>query len=232
MVIKKQNLMISKVKDIALSSAFVFALLSNSSCGESETYQEEIVQEEVFTKGIKTHIKETEKGVFKIIDEDSVSHSADSRIFVEHFDGHQDTLTLEEARHIVEYQEAQAAAQPNPDHYIENSSSLGTALVVGGVGYMCYSHYHRRREEEQSQATTTGAYYVGIYDRHSAYASPQARSKAQYTRTTISSSKTTISRPAGSRSGFFGASRSSHSSSSGYHSSSSSRSSGSSRSSS
>ncbi|TAE03605.1 MAG: hypothetical protein EAZ97_01275 [Bacteroidetes bacterium] len=230
MVIKKQNLMISKVKDIALSSAFVFALLSNSSCSESETYQEEIVQEEVFTKGIKTHIKETEKGVFKIIDEDSVSHSADSRIFVEHFDGHQDTLTLEEARHIVEYQEAQAAAQPNPDHYIENNHSLGTALVVGGVGYMCYSHYHRRREEEQRNGSSSTR---GGYTRSSsAYINSEIHAKSQRTRSTISTSKTTISRPAGSRSGFFGASRSSHSSSSGYHSSSSSRSSGSSRSSS
>lgn len=286
MVKKRKGAIIRKVKDISISSALTLALLGGSallqSCDDSEegTTEEstEMVNEEVFTKSVQTHITEVSPRVFRITDEKVIEEEGKSTAVIKYLSGKVDTLTVEQAREIVEKQhqadslralastqgidstknmvvdttkktngaaaKAYQNTRTNPsssyatdqttpvDHNYQqhgnygtssyNSSShfdnsLGTMLMVGGMGYLMGStvnNYRTRYLEDADRRSSSGSGggYRGGTSRY--YSNPATHAKTQSTHTNLKSSRTTVSRPASSRSGFFSRSGSSSSSSS------------------
>ncbi|MEM8907384.1 MAG: hypothetical protein AAGD05_06010 [Bacteroidota bacterium] len=110
-----------KIKKLGWVIGSTLLMSTFISCGDNVEY----VTEEVMTptQGIVTEVKEMEKDLFKITDEQVVATPADSRIVAEYMDGVRDTFTLEEAR-LVD---------------AENStrrSSMNSVLMGGMIGYM------------------------------------------------------------------------------------------------
>jgi hypothetical protein len=185
MVQIRRNAIIRRVKDITISSTLSLALLSGSgmiqSCGNSEE-QEQVT---VYTKGVQTHIKETEKGVFKIIDENTVEPD-DSKVFITYLDGRIDTLNLEQARQIVDQRETQG--EHNNGGSYHHQSGLSNVLLYGGMGYLMGRSF---------SSPPDPGYYANrdVYQRSQQNASTLSRSRA--------------TKPSNARGGFFSRSRSS-----------------------
>ena len=197
MVQKRKGAFIRKIKDITLSSTLSLSLLgttllmpgcssnSNSDSNDREEY------EVTFTKGMRTHIQETAKGVFKITDEQVVGEG-ESRAIVTFLNGKTDTLTLEQAKRVVE-------ADPNKSNWDENnneeirhggyhSGGLSNALMYGALGYYLGRSMNSRPNP-------------GFY------ASPEVYNRAQQHTSTIQNAR--VSRPVNSSKGYFrGGSRS------------------------
>ncbi len=300
MVKKRKGAIIRKVKDISIGSALTLVLLGGSallqSCDSSEegTGEEttELVNEEVFTKSVQTHITEVSPRVFRITDEKVVEEEGKSSAVITYLSGKTDTLTIEQARAIVEKQHqadslrALASTQGmdstkkavdttqkqngaaskayqttrstnyssgsnntsypsdhtygdhHPSSYQSsyNSSShfdnsLGTMLMVGGMGYMMGStvnsyrtRYLEDADRRQSSGTASRNVRTGSTSSGTSryYSNPETHAKTQTAHTNLKSSRVTVSRPASSQSGFFNRSSGSSSSSSSSKSSSSS----------
>jgi hypothetical protein len=192
MVQIRRNAIIRRVKDITISSTLSLALLGGTgmiqSCSNGDRYAEE--QETVYTKGVQTHIQETEKGVFKIIDENTVEPDA-SKVFITYLDGRTDTLNLEQARRIVDQRENQGENNNGGYH----QSGLSNVLFYGGMGYLMGRSF--------SSPPNPGY-----------YANRDVYQRSQQNASTLSRSQTT--RPSNARSGYFGRSRSSSGSSRGF----------------
>ncbi|MES2730427.1 MAG: hypothetical protein V4714_01720 [Bacteroidota bacterium] len=175
---------IRRVKDITIGSTLSLALLGGmglmQSCGNDEQNREEET-ETVYTKGVQTYIEETEKGVFKITDEKTVDPN-DSKVFITYLDGRRDTLNLEEARRIVDQRE-----NHNQGQSYHHESGLSNVLFYGGMGYLMGRSFNSQPNP---------AYY----------ANPNVYQRSQSNATTLSRSKMT--KPSNSRSGYFGRSRS------------------------
>lgn len=179
MVQIRRNALIRRVKDITISSTLSLALLGGSGMIQScDNRSEE--QETVYTKGVQTHIKETEKGVFKIMDENTVEPD-DSKVFITYLDGRTDTLNLEQARRIVDQREPNNG---NGSSY--HQSGLSNVLFYGGMGYLMGRSF---------SSPPDPGYYANrsVYQRSQQNASTLSRSRA--------------SRPSNARGGFFGRSR-------------------------
>jgi hypothetical protein len=94
---KKKRAIIQKAKDISVSGSLGLALLGGMAvqgCGETE-------YENAYSKGIHTNIAEVSPNVFKIVDE-QVAPEGESKATISFLDGTTRTLTLEEARAVVE----------------------------------------------------------------------------------------------------------------------------------
>jgi hypothetical protein len=184
MVQIRRNAIIRRVKDITISSTLSLALLGGSGMIQSCGNQSE-EQETVYTKGVQTHIEETEKGVFKIKDEKTVEPD-DSKVFITYLDGRTDTLNLEQARRIVDQRENQGQHSNGGGYYHE--SGLSNVLFYGGMGYLMGRSF---------SSPPDPGYYANrdVYQRSQQNASTLSRSRA--------------TRPSNARGGFFGRSRSS-----------------------
>ncbi|MFY7910097.1 MAG: hypothetical protein ACOVO2_11115, partial [Emticicia sp.] len=117
---------IKKVKDITISSTIALTIMGNSvmlqSCGSSSSdEEEEYTYEEVYTKGVKTYISETEKGVFKITNEKEVPIDSSVAI-VTYLDGKKDSLSPKVVQGLID---SEVKTNPNT---IGQSSNLSNAL--------------------------------------------------------------------------------------------------------
>ena len=84
------------------------------------------------TKGVVTTLEENENGEFDIVDERVVSNKEDARVIVRHRDGQVDSLTLAQARGLVQPQDTVAPQQSNG----YRSHGMGHVLWWGAMGYM------------------------------------------------------------------------------------------------
>ncbi len=195
MTVVKTNI-IRTVKDIALGSALLLTLAGGiTACGNSGgaegSYDTE--EAEVYTKGVKSYIKEVSKDEFKIIDEKEVPIDSAAAI-VTYLNGKQDTLNPALAKKLIDN-------DLNNGHYNHHRSGLSSVLLHGGMGYMFArmmgnnnNQYYttRRQYEEQNKSGSAGF-----------YASPKAYESSRAVQENVSHSRTMVTRPAGSRSGFF-----------------------------
>ncbi len=217
---------IKKVKDITIGSTIALTILGNvtalQSCGSSSD-ESDYEYEEVYTKGVKTFVTETSKGVFKITDESEVPVDSSVAI-VSYLDGKKDRLSPKVVQSLIDNEVKTSPAT------IGESSNLSNALLFGGMGYLLaqtvspsYANYRPDVNGVSQQANkTTKADTSRRYHRsHSGgmgmlmmyYATSGAFNRSNQIQQNIGSSRTTVARPAGGRSGFFGgSSRSSHSS--------------------
>lgn len=188
MVQFRKHAVIRKIKDITISSTLSLSLISGAGmmggCGSENNDREEY--EVVFTKGMETHITETEKGVFKITDERVVGEG-ESKAIVKFINGGVDTLSIEQARRIVEAQADTTGWDTNNQNQVQSGShyyggGLGNALLYGSLGYMLGRSMNSRPNP-------------GFY------ANPDVYTRAQQHTTTVQNSR--VARPTNASRGFF-----------------------------
>lgn len=215
---------IKKVKDITISSTIALTIMGNSvalqSCGSDSSNEEEYEYEEVYTKGIKTYISETSKGVFKITNEKEVAIDSSVAI-VSYLDGKKDSLSPKVVQGLID---SEVKSNPNT---IGQSTNLSNALLFGGMGYLLaktmspnYATYRPdvngiQSNKPSAKSDTTrhrrNHFYGGSMMAY--YATASAFSRSSQIHQNIGNSRTTMARPSGGRSGFFhSSSHSSHSS--------------------
>jgi hypothetical protein len=216
---------IKKVKDITIGSTIALTILGNSivlqSCGSdsSDEGDYEYDYEEVYTKGVKTYISETSKGVFKITDEKEVPIDSSVAI-VSYLNGKKDSLSPKVVQGLID-----SEVKTNPTT-IGQSNNLSNALLFGGMGYLLaktmspnYATYRpdvngiqNNNNSSKSDSTRRRHHYYGGR-MMGYYATTSAFNKSTQIHQNIGSSRTTMARPVGGRSGFFhSSSHSSHSS--------------------
>ena len=218
---------IRKVKDITISSTLALAILgggmSLQSCGNSSDdgdYEYEEV--EVYTKGVKTYISETSKGVFKISNETEVP--ADSSVaIITYLDGRQEKLSPPIVKSLIDNEIKTDSAS------IGEKSNLPNALLFGGMGYLLtktvspnYATYRPDLSQVQANNTTSKSdsthrthyhrsHFGGSTMMMAYFLTSGAFNRSNSIHQNIGNSRSTITRPVGGRSGFFhGASRASH----------------------
>lgn len=216
---------IKKVKDITIGSTIALTIMGNSfilqSCGSDSSNEEDYEYEEVYTKGVKTYISETEKGIFKITDEKEVPIDSSVAI-VSYLDGKKDSLSPKVVQGLID---SEVKSSPNT---IGQSSNLSNALLFGGMGYLLaktmspnYATYRpdiNGVAQNSSSKTDTSRHrrrhhYGGGMGMMAYYATANAFNRSSQIHQNIGNSRTSVARPAGGRSGFFSSSsRSSHSS--------------------
>ncbi|MDZ7934130.1 MAG: hypothetical protein U5M51_04015 [Emticicia sp.] len=218
---------IKKVKDITIGSTIALSILGGSmalqSCGSDSSNDEEYSYDEVYTKGVKTYISETSKGVFKITDEKEVPVDSSVAI-VSYLDGKKDSLSPKVVQGLID-----SEVKSNPQT-IGESSNLSNALLFGGMGYLLaktvspsYSNYRPDVNGVAQNSNTTSKTDTSRHRRRSHfgpgmgmmayYATAGVFNRSNQIHQNIGNSRTTVARPVGGRSGFFSSSsRSSHSS--------------------
>lgn len=183
----KKSTFIKKVKDITIGGALAVTLLGSTiglqSCGSGSNSE----KEEVYTLGVRTYVAETEKGVFKIMDEEEVPVDS-SQAIVTYLDGKRDTLSPQVVKSLIDKD-----VRNNP-HEVGQGFNLSNALLYGGMGYLLARtlspNYNNIRRESPS----------GFYQNPSTY------QKANGIQQNIGNSRTMVSRPTGARSGYMRAS--------------------------
>ncbi|GGD51918.1 hypothetical protein GCM10011514_15180 [Emticicia aquatilis] len=214
---------IKKVKDITISGTIALTIMGNSvalqSCGSDSSDEEEYEYEEVYTKGVKTYISETEKGVFKITNEKEVPIDSSVAI-VTYLDGKKDSLSPKVVQGLID---SEVKTSPNT---IGQSSNLSNALLFGGMGYLLAKtmspNYANYRPDVNGVAQNSGSradtsrhrrHHFGGTGLMTYYATRSAFDRSNQIHQNIGNSRTTMARPVGGRSGFFhSSSHSSHSS--------------------
>lgn len=194
----------------------VAALLSvHTGCGNSDSGQdwEEVTVQEP-TKGVVTTIEETEAGKFAITDERVVSSKDSSRVIVKRLDGTAETLTIDQARSLVQPQDTAGTHQSSHNTaYRHHSSGLGGVLWWGAMGYMMGRSFNSPvnpgiYRDDRRSGFSGGSSGGGAYAGGAAYrAGTSAASELQ--RTSVSR---TMRQPVSGKSGFFGGSSRSKSS--------------------
>lgn len=109
------------IKKVTMAIGTSVMLTGMMSCGGGASYETTEVLEA--TQGVVTTVKETQKDLFKITDEDIVASKDDSRIIAQYMDGAIDTFTLAEA---------QLVDAENPGR----RSGMRGVLMGGMMGYM------------------------------------------------------------------------------------------------
>lgn len=116
----------------------VAALLSAQAGCSSDNgadWEEVTVQEP--TKGVITTLAEKENGEFDIIDEQVVDSKAASRVVIQRRNGTVDSLTLAQAKALVQPQDTTAPRQHNNNQgYHSHGMGMGGVLWWGAMGYM------------------------------------------------------------------------------------------------
>jgi hypothetical protein len=182
MVLKRKNAFIRQVKDITLSGALTAGLLATSAlplgCGPDRNQTET-----VYTKGVQTFIREVDWGEFKITDEKVVGEG-ESKAIVTYLDGRVDTLSLAEARRIVDTPIDSTATQQRQgtSSYGHHHAGLGSALMYGSMGYMLGRSFN--------QPVSPGV-----------YASPQVFNRSTQHANVVKNSR--VARPTNASRGFF-----------------------------
>ncbi len=115
----------------------VAALLSGQAACSSDNgsdWEEVTVQEP--TKGVITTLEEKENGEFDIVDEEVVGSKDASRVVIRRRDGTVDSLTLAQAKSLVQPQDTVAPRQHNNQGYHSHGMGMGGVLWWGAMGYM------------------------------------------------------------------------------------------------
>ncbi len=188
----------------------VAAMLSvHTGCGNNDSGQdwEEVTVQEP-TKGVVTTIEETEAGKFSITEERVVSSKDSSRVIVKRLDGTAETLTLDQARNLVQPQDTAGTHQSSHNTaYRHHSSGLGGVLWWGAMGYMMGRSFNSPvnpgiYRDDRRSGFSGGGSSGGGYAGGAAYRTgTSAASELQ--RTSVSR---TMRQPVSGRSGFFGGS--------------------------
>lgn len=210
---------IKYVRDISINSSLSLALLglstftqgcsSNNSSDNTDDYEE--VEE--YTTGVLSHIKETEKGVFKITKEQNVRADS-SGALITYLNGTTQRLSSTQAANVIDKHIA--------NHYNEvgQNNTLANALLFGGLGYFLgktgksnynsflserdYSSqdngYSQEPPRDTSKRATRRRHFSGVSRFYTGASAYQSRS---YTTTHINASRTISSHPSGGHSGFF-----------------------------
>jgi hypothetical protein len=172
-------------------------LAAQISCGSDNGGDWEEVTTYQPTKGVITTIEESATGSFEIVDEQIVPTSAASRVIVRKQNGQSDTLTLDQAKGMVQSQDTIQKSQQT--HH--QTHSFGRSLWWGSMGYMMGRSFSS--PNQPSYYRNGGAGFAGGgFNRISNIASEL--------RTTSTPSR--VMRPVSGRSGFFRGGRSSGSS--------------------
>jgi hypothetical protein len=184
MVTKRKNAFIRQAKDITISSALTLGLLTTTLVPQGCSNEKE-EYETVYTQGVQTHIKEIGWGEFKITDEQVVGEN-ESKAIVTYLDGRVDTLSVAEAKKLVDQQvdstrTGNTQNTVSSNHY-HHGGGLGSVLMYGGLGYML--------GRSMSQPTSPGV-----------YATPEVYNRSQQTSSIVKNSR--VSRPVSSSRGFF-----------------------------
>ena len=191
----RKHAVLRRVKDITLSTTLGLALLNGTvtlqSCGTGGEQTEQT--ETTYGKGVQTFITETTPGTFKITDEVPVDPSRAGAI-VTYADGRTDTLSVADARRLVETDESTRTYLNNPNTYSQHHrSGLSNVLLWGSLGYML------GRRSGPQYANDARRYGAGVY------ANPGLYNRSSRLSETVRSSRVTrTTRPSGGRSGFFG----------------------------
>lgn len=183
----RKNSFIRKVKDISIGGALSVLLLGSTGVLQSCSSSSNEDTAEAYTVGVKTYIAETQKGVFKIMDEEEVAVDSSAAI-VTYLDGKRDTLSPQVVKSLIDNE-----VRNNP-HEVGQGFNLGNALLYGGMGYLL--------------ARTLSPNYSNLRNgpNNGYYQNPQTAQKAGNIQQNISNSRTTVSKPTGAKSGFMKAS--------------------------
>jgi hypothetical protein len=197
-----QALKISAGLSLLISGTLILPSCSSSTSSEEADYE---VSED-FTKGVKTYIKETEKGKFMITDEIEVPKDSSMSI-ITYLDGRVEKLDAVASKAKVEEEMRQ-----NPNFH-NSGFGIGNAILYGGMGYLLartlapnFGSYRPdyRKEEERSGGSRAATYASGS---RKYYTNETAYQKANTVNEGISKSRTFVSKPVNSRSGFGRSSR-------------------------
>lgn len=161
-----------------------------TSCSTNNSDESEYSYEETtYSKGVRSHIKETKPGEFSITNEESVEAGQSSAI-VTYLDGHTDTLSSTAAKALIDEEIRTNQAT------VGQHSGLSSMLLYGGMGYMLgrsMNNGYMNSYRDQGNASRF-------------YSSPSTFSQSQNAFRDVNASRSTRtvqSRPSGGRSGFF-----------------------------
>lgn len=202
----KTNTFLKKVKDITISGSLTMLILSSGlySCSSSESTEGDYEQTEVYTQGVRTYIKETSKGEFKITEEIAVPADS-SKAIVTYLDGRVETLTKEQSKKLIDEEITRN------ENTIGHNNGLSNVLLYGGMGYFLgrtmspnYGFYRPDfRQNNNGGFTSTGG-VKNTADMGRYYSNPETFTKSTEVHRNITKSRTMVTRPSSSRSGFFG----------------------------
>lgn len=184
-------------------------------CGGGSSEPEwETVTEQVPSKGVIQTIEEISDGKYAIIDEQTISNPADSRIIIKRLNGTVDSMTLDAAKSLVTAQDTVIERVTN-NHYHSGGMGLGSVIWWGAMGYMMgrsfstpvqpsvyrqYPNTTRQEERRDYRPTTSGSSSSG--GTYNGYAN--GSKAADEIRST--SSTRSVQRPVSGKSGYFGSS--------------------------
>ncbi len=120
-----------RLKRGSIYVAVALAMSGQVGCGSDNGNDWEEVTTYEVKKGVVTTLEETEPGQFSIIDEQVVEHKDSSRVIIKRLDGSTETLTLNQARGLVQAQDT--VYQTNTTH---RHHGMGGVLWWGAMGYM------------------------------------------------------------------------------------------------
>lgn len=202
----KTNTFLKKVKDITISGSLTMLILSSGlySCSSSESTEGDYEQTEVYTQGVRTYIKETSKGEFKITEEIAVPADS-SKAIVTYLDGRIETLSKEQSKKLIDEEITRN------ENTIGHNNGLSNVLLFGGMGYFLgrtmspnYGFYRPDfRQNNNGGFTSTGG-VKNTADMGRYYSNPETFTKSTEVNRNITKSRTMVTRPSSSRSGFFG----------------------------
>jgi hypothetical protein len=188
----------NRIRRGSLYVAVSALLAAQISCGSDNGTDWEQVTTYHPTKGVITVIEETPSGSFEIVDEKVVESLSMSRVVIRNQNGQQDTLTLDQAKGLVQSQDTMTTF--NTTNHSNNvgyhpHNSIGSVLWGGAIGYMMGRSFSSPtqsrfyRPEERLDERNGGSY------NRSSNITQELRNTAT-PRTTM--------RPVNGRSGFFG----------------------------
>jgi hypothetical protein len=203
----KRNTFLKKVKDITISGSLSMLILSSGlyGCSSNESTDGEYEQTEVYTQGVRTYIKEVSKGEFKITEEIAVPADS-SKAIVTYLDGREEILTKEQSKKLIDEEIT------HNQNTIGHNNGLSNVLLYGGMGYflgrtMSPNYGFYRPDFRQNNGGSGFVPNGGVKnnaDMGRYYSNPETFAKSSEVNRNITRSRTTVTRPSSSRSGFFG----------------------------
>lgn len=203
----KRNTFLKKVKDITIGGSLSMLILSSGlySCSSNESTEGEYEQTEVYTQGVRTYIKEVSKGEFKITEEIAVPADS-SKAIVTYLDGREEILTKEQSKKLIDEEIT------HNQNTIGHNNGLSNVLLYGGMGYFLgrtmspnYGSYRPDfRQNNGGSGFVPNGGVKNSSDMGRYYSNPETFAKSSEVNRNITRSRTTVTRPSGSRSGFFG----------------------------
>jgi hypothetical protein len=200
----------NRIRRGSLYVAVSALLAAQISCGSDNGTDWEQVTTYHPTKGVITVIEETPSGSFEIVDEKVVESLSMSRVVIRKQNGQQDTLTLDQAKGLVQSQDTMTTFNTtNHSNSVgyHPHNSIGSVLWGGALGYMMgrsfssptQARFYRpeeRRDERNGGSSSSGGgrYYGGGYNRSSNITQELRNTATPHT----------TMRPVNGRSGFFG----------------------------